>query len=279
MGLQNPSIRSIGLSLVLLASGPLTAQQPQPNLPIGTLPNAPSAASATISGLVGDTTQAALPGAKVLLEDTTNHVTRSTASDTLGAFTFSAIPPGNYILRITAQGFSPWRITQVIVLHEGEAFLVPAVELGVEAINTTVDAITQEDLAEQQITAEEHQRILGILPNFFVTYVPNAAPLTPRQKFKLAFVVSVDPLTFMTTGITAGIEQAQGDFSGYGSGFPGYAQRYGAAYGDSPLRNRLRRGRLPHALPSGSALLLPGPWPRRHPRALCHFHHRRLQRR
>src|SRR6202034_515598 len=33
------------------------------------------------------------------------------------------------------------------------------------------------------------------------------------------------------TGVTAGIEQAQNDFSGYGEGFGGYAKRYGATYG------------------------------------------------
>jgi hypothetical protein len=228
----SPVIQAAALALMVVLSRGTHAQDAQPNVPAATLPNAPSANSATISGMVTDTTQAAIPGAHILLEDTASQVTRSATSDAQGAFQFASIPPGNYILRINAQGFSPWKITQVIVLHEAESFLVPTVELGVEAINTTVSAITREDLAEQQITAEEHQRILGILPNFFVTYVSNAAPLTPRQKFKLALVVSVDPLTFMTTGITAGIEQAQGDFSGYGSGFSGYAQRYGAAYGD-----------------------------------------------
>ena len=101
-----------------------------------------------------------------------------------------------------------------------------------EEISTSVNAITMEDLAEQQITAEEHQRILGILPNFYVSYLPHAAPLTRKQKFKLAVVVSKDPVTFFTTGVTAGIEQAEGDFAGYGQGFSGYAQRYAATYGD-----------------------------------------------
>jgi hypothetical protein len=89
-----------------------------------------------------------------------------------------------------------------------------------------------EDLAEQQISAEMKQRIIGVLPNFYVSYIPNAAPLTRKQKFKLALKVTVDPVTFFTTGVTAGIEQWQGDFSGYGQGFSGYAKRYGATYGD-----------------------------------------------
>jgi hypothetical protein len=109
---------------------------------------------------------------------------------------------------------------------------LPPVVLGVEAITTAVNAIFSEDLAEEQITAEEHQRILGVLPNFYVSYVRDAQPLTRRQKFKLAAIISTDPITFGTTAITAGIEQAQGDFAGYGPGFSGYAQRYAASYGD-----------------------------------------------
>jgi hypothetical protein len=108
---------------------------------------------------------------------------------------------------------------------------LPPILLGVESISSTVDAISQEDLAEQQISAEVKQRIIGVLPNFYVSYVANAAPLTRKQKFKLAIKVTVDPVTFLTTGITAGIEQAQNDFSGYGDGFEGYSKRYGATYG------------------------------------------------
>jgi len=134
------------------------------------------------------------------------------------------------------------------VVHEGENFVIPEVQLGVEAINTTVNAISMEDLAEQQITVEEHQRILGILPNFYVSYLPNAAPLTRKQKFKLALVVSKDPVTLFTTGVTAGIEQWQGDFSGYGQGFSGYAQRYGATYGDRLSSTFLGAALLPSLL-------------------------------
>jgi hypothetical protein len=218
------------LSLVLVSPA-LPAQQPQPAIDITRAPNAPNVPGA-IGGTVTDTDRAAIPNAKVTLEEADSKVTRTLISDSSGSFAFASVPPGSYIVRITAPGFSPWKIRDILILHEAEAITLPPVELGVEAINTTVDAISQEDLAEQQITAEEHQRILGILPNFFVSYVPHAAPLTPRQKFKLAFVVSTDPLTFLTTGVTAGIEQQQGDFSGYGFGFSGYAQRYAATYGD-----------------------------------------------
>jgi hypothetical protein len=191
-----------------------------------------STATATVAGIVTDTDGAAIPSAKVMLENADTKAGGSLLSGIDGSFSFASVAPGKYLVLIAAKGFSPWKIRDVIVVHEGESFVVPTVQLGVEAINTSVNAITMEDLAEEQITAEEHQRILGILPNFFVSYVPHAAPLTSKQKFKLARVVSTDPLTFFTTGVTAGIEQWEGDFAGYGQGFSGYAQRYGATYGD-----------------------------------------------
>jgi hypothetical protein len=87
-----------------------------------------------------------------------------------------------------------------------------------------------------------------VLPNFFVSYLSDAAPLTRKQKFKLAVVVSRDPITFFTTGVAAGIEQWQGDFAGYGQEFSGYAKRYGATYGDKLSATFLGAALLPSLL-------------------------------
>ncbi len=187
--------------------------------------------AATLSGTITDTSAAVIPNAHVVLEEPAGHIERTTQTDASGAFTFLSVAPGKYRIRISAAGFANWNIQDVAV-QSGETIALPPVELGVEEVTSTVQAIFQEDLAEQQISAEVHQRILGILPNFYVSYLPDAAPLTRKQKFKLAVTVSKDPLTFFTTGVTAGIEQWQGDFSGYGQGFSGYAQRYAATYGD-----------------------------------------------
>jgi hypothetical protein len=204
--------------------------------------------SASVSGTIADTDNAGITRANVSLEDVATKVTRTTVSRELGAFSFSSVAPGTYIVGVHAAGFSPWKIKDVLVVHEGENVTLPGVQLGVESISTTVNAITMEDLAEQQITSEVHQRILGVLPNFYVSYVPDAAPLTRKQKFKLALHVSYDPVTFFTTGVTAGIEQWQGDFSGYGQGFAGYAKRYGATYGDRLSSTMLGAALLPTLL-------------------------------
>jgi hypothetical protein len=216
--------------------------------PAQSLPNAPGASGGILHGTITDTDGAAIPGAKLVLEDAATRAQLATEKTAMmGDFTFRGVAPGKYRIKVTAQGFSSWKIENIDLKPDEEKTLT-TVELGVEAINTSVEAIFSEDLAEREITAEEHQRILGILPNFFVSYLPHAQPLTNRQKFKLAAIVSTDPLTFFTTGVTAGIEQAEGAFAGYGPGIGGYGQRYAATYGDRLLATFIGSAVLPSLL-------------------------------
>jgi hypothetical protein len=249
----NPPPLSAMLLLLVAAATPLAAQQqtPLPPAPPPVLsPQQPHTAiqppDITATATISQT--AIVPSAQVALQNTETGATRTTQSDASGAFTFTAVPQGQYVVTVNAPGFAPWRIKDVLVVNDGENVVLPPITLGVESINTSVNAITMEDLAEQQITVEEHQRILGILPNFYVSYVPHAAPLTRKQKFKLAVVVSRDPVTFFTTGVTAGIEQWQGDFDGYGQEFSGYAKRYAATYGDRISSTFLGAALLPSLL-------------------------------
>lgn len=43
--------------------------------------------------------------------------------------------------------------------------------------------LTAVELAQGQLREQEKQRVLGLIPNFYVSYLPDAAPLAPRQKF------------------------------------------------------------------------------------------------
>jgi hypothetical protein len=107
---------------------------------------------------------------------------------------------------------------------------------------------TQEEIAEEQIHVQETQRVFGVIPNFYVSYVPNAAPLTGKQKFELAWKSSIDPFTFLVVGAFAGIEQADNTFSGYGQGAQGYAKRYGAGFADNFINAMIAGAILPSVL-------------------------------
>jgi hypothetical protein len=93
--------------------------------------------------------------------------------------------------------------------------------------------LSTHELARRQVILEEHQRILGVVPNFNTSYIANAAPLSPGQKFQLAIHGALDPFEFVASGLLAGYGQATDEFEGYGQGMQGYAKRFGASYADS----------------------------------------------
>jgi hypothetical protein len=61
--------------------------------------------------------------------------------------------------------------------------------------------LSQHELAVEQLKAEEKERLLGVFPDFFVSYEPNAAPLSAAQKFQLGRKTIVDPVTVLSSGI------------------------------------------------------------------------------
>ena len=91
----------------------------------------------------------------------------------------------------------------------------------------------QHEEAERELRQEEHQRILGIVPEFNASNLQHAARLSPGEKFRLAFKSVTDPFTLVGASIDAGINQWEGDFAGYGQGAEGYSKRLGAAYADN----------------------------------------------
>jgi len=105
-----------------------------------------------------------------------------------------------------------------------------------------------EQIAQAQVNQEERQRVLGVFPNFYVAYALNPAPLNSRQKFHLALKSTTDPVAFLTSGVYAGIEQANNDFSGYGRGVQGYTQRFAANYADTFIGTMISSAMLPSLL-------------------------------
>jgi hypothetical protein len=105
----------------------------------------------------------------------------------------------------------------------------------------------QRKKAEKQIKEQEHQRVLGVLPSFNVSYDNNAVSLTGWQKIRLAFRTSVDPVTFGVAFLVAGYHEGLNDV-GFGWGVKGYAQRAGAAYLDTFDGNMIGNGILPALL-------------------------------
>jgi hypothetical protein len=86
-------------------------------------------------------------------------------------------------------------------------------------------------IATQEVHVEEEQRVLGVIPNFYVVYDSSGVPLTPKLKFELALKSSIDPVTFGGVLLYAGINQAAHRPNYIGNDV-GYGQRVGAFYAD-----------------------------------------------
>jgi hypothetical protein len=185
----------------------------------------------SISGTVIDGTGAAVGGARVTLTREDRSPKQEVLSGDDGQYSFADLVPGAFQITITVPGFAAQ--TSSGILHSGEIYVAPPITLALATAITEVRvAVPRTEVAEDQIKVQEKQRVLGFIPNFYVSYVPDAVPLTSKQKFELAWKTTIDPVTFVLTGAIAGVQQAQNDFSGYGQGAQGYAKRFGASYAD-----------------------------------------------
>jgi hypothetical protein len=186
----------------------------------------------SIRGTVVDQSGALVAGARVTLTGQDQSTKRDALTGADGQFSFANIFPGPFHLTITSAGFAAGASSGV--LHAGEIAVLPQIVLSVATNVTEVQVgVAQTEVAEEQMKVEEKQRVLGAIPNFYVSYIPNAAPLNSRQKFRLAARTVIDPFTFAVVAGTAGVEQAQNHFRGYGQGPEGYAKRFGAVYADT----------------------------------------------
>lgn len=192
-----------------------------------------------ISGTVVDRTGAVVAGARVRLkrpglspnQQSPNQPSpnREVLTGDNGQFSFSNISPGPFQLTTTSAGFAAQPSSGV--LQPGQTFIVPPIVLEVATALTEVRVgLSPIEVAQEQVQEEEKQRVLGFIPNFYVSYEPHPAPLNSKQKFSLAWKTVVDPVSFGLIGVIAGIQQSQNEFSGYGRGAQGYGKRYGASY-------------------------------------------------
>ncbi len=81
-------VMSLALGLTALTPGPFTA---------------------TLSGTITNHLGEPLPGAIVALHDTETGSTYYTKADSAGKYSFSALSPGTYRLKVTLDGFDPWQ--------------------------------------------------------------------------------------------------------------------------------------------------------------------------
>jgi len=187
----------------------------------------------SVHGVVSGADGSVYQGAHVELSVAGSQSTALEAtSDGEGRFSFLNLPEGEFKISVSLSGFST--AVESGVLHAGESLEVKPIVLEMKsAASEVVVTATRVEIAQAQLKEEETQRVFGVIPNFYVAYAPDAAPLTARQKYGLAWKSVIDPVTLLSVGIVAGVEQATNSYSGYGQGTQGYAKRFGAGFADN----------------------------------------------
>jgi len=209
------------------------------------LPNAPSfvlqeptlTAESTggVQGLITDLRGGLVQEAAITLERRGQSSLREATSDSAGHFVFLNVPAGSYTLLVSAPDLKTY-LSAPFTVQPGQHLDLPAIALGIASANTSISVSANSTaVAEQELNAETRQRVLGIFPNFYTSFVYDAAPLNTRQKFKLTLRSVTDPMAFVGVAVTAGIETSRDTFPSWGQDAPSYGKRFGAAYGDELL--------------------------------------------
>ena len=203
--------------------------------------------SANVAGTVLDVSGGSVSGAEVSLTHGDGTQPHTMVSEANGDFNFTKILPGSYLVTVNAKGFAPFTSAEFVISVQ-QAYEVPNVSLSIATANMEVTVRPTEMIAAEQIRAEEKQRLIGFFPNFYTSYIYDAAPLTSKQKFSLATRGTFDPVAMLGVGLAAGIEQATNAYAGYGQGTAGYSKRLAAKFLDGRSSDFLTHAVFPALL-------------------------------
>src|SRR5215469_8990700 len=159
---------------------------------------AQNVATGVISGQITDQQGAAIPGALLMLTDLAINSTSSTSANEAGRYTFASVPPGNYELTATKEGFAVSKMTPVKVEVGQSLSMNVLLQVGQA---TTVVEVPENAGAELQVV---NATIGSTITGDSLQLLPNLG----RDASTLAVLqVGVTPF-----GTTAGANQDQNSF-------------------------------------------------------------------
>ncbi len=126
-------------SLLAFSSAPRIHAQTTATAP---QPGATTAAPGTLHGQISDTTGAVIPGATVSITDAQGHTLASGTSGQDGSYTITNVPPGSYVVFVTAQGFGPLSTRSVVVAPRANKLLNATLLIQVQQQTVQVNADT-----------------------------------------------------------------------------------------------------------------------------------------
>jgi len=238
------TLARITCGLAVLGSISVCSPTSQSQQTASTTPSAIPQTPGSISGRVIDQTGTFVSAAVVKLTHPDQSAPQQDQTTDDGLYSFANVAPGPFEIMILEDGFATKTISGT--LNAGEALTLPQTQLSLATEKTEIHvSVSEVEIAETEIKEQEKQRVFGIIPNFYVSYEKDPAPMNTRQKMSLAWKSNVDPLTIAGVGFVAGLEQANNSFKGYGQGAQGYGKRFGSTYADVAISTFLGSAILP----------------------------------
>jgi len=187
---------------------------------------------ATLEGTVTDVNGDPVPDATIEVKSSDGNDRRTLVTAENGFFEFHDVKPEVfYEISVNANDFADWT-SSAITLEPGQFKIMTGIQLRIRpevtSVQVTYDPV---EVATEQFKAEQHQRLFRVLPNFYVSYEANPAPLTAKMKFQLALKISTDPVTAAGVALVSAGRQAANSPK-YGQGWAAYGERFGATAAD-----------------------------------------------
>ncbi len=127
-------LRGAALAVLLLTAVSAHAQQ---------------SATATLSGVVSDPNGAVVSGAQVTATLTATGLKRETTTNEDGLYTLSALPPGEYEVKVQAQGFAHKVVGAVVALQVGQGTTLDVtLQIASTTLTVTVDEVNNVPLLD-----------------------------------------------------------------------------------------------------------------------------------
>jgi len=140
--------------------------------------------SGSLDGTVLDATGAIVPGANVTLKNQSSGDERQAVSNGAGFFSFAAVPPGTYTVKVERQGFVTWAAKDIAMTsgdHKGiEAIrLKPGAQTETVVVEASTTQITPSDSGDKSFTIDQNilqnVAIIGQNAAEFIKIMPGMA--------------------------------------------------------------------------------------------------------
>ena len=110
-------------------------------LAVSSIARAQSSYTAAVRGVVTDVSGGGVPGATVTVTESDRNVPHTVTTDRAGRYVVTALPPGQYTLRVELRGFKTYTHTNIPLAVQQQATFDVSLEVG--GVTDTVEVRSQ----------------------------------------------------------------------------------------------------------------------------------------